>query len=76
MSRSNSLVVSDAYGSTLATRLFFVFWDGRPGEESISSRKNKLIYFDASDEDDSERSISLPPTTLDWVAARIPIRLR
>lgn len=70
------LVVSDAYGSTLATRLFFVFWDGRPGEESISIRKNKLIYFDASDEDDSERSISLPPTTLDWVAARIPIRLR
>ncbi|MCA8239634.1 hypothetical protein [Burkholderia sp. AU32262] len=70
------LVVSNAHGSTLATRLFFVFWDGRPGEESTIIRKNKLIYFDASDEYDSERSISLPPTTLDWIAARIPIWLR
>ncbi|WP_275921382.1 hypothetical protein [Burkholderia sola] len=70
------LVVSDAHGSTLATRLFFVFWDGRPGEDSIIIRKNKLVYFDASDEDDSERSISLPPTTLDWITAKIPIWLR
>ncbi len=70
------LVVSDVHGSTLATRLFFVFWDGRPGEDSTIIRKNKLIYFDASDEDDSERSISLPPTTFDWVVARIPIWLR
>ncbi|AWG29655.1 hypothetical protein B9Z07_12880 [Burkholderia cenocepacia] len=70
------LVVSDVHGSTLATRLFFVFWDGRPGEDSTIVRKNKLIYFDASDEDDNERSISLPPTILDWVAARIPIWLR
>ncbi|WP_185732502.1 hypothetical protein [Burkholderia sp. Bp8963] len=30
-------VVTDAHGSTLATRLFFVFWDGRPGEESLTS---------------------------------------
>ncbi|RQV26341.1 hypothetical protein DF039_06435 [Burkholderia cenocepacia] len=70
------LVVSDAHGSTLATRLFFVFWDGRPGEDSTIIRKNKLVYFDASDEDDSERSISLPPTTFDWVAAKFPIWLR
>ncbi len=70
------LVVSEAHGSTLATRLFFVFWDGRPGEDSTIIRKNKLVYFDASDEDDSERSISLPPTTFDWVAAKFPIWLR
>ncbi|VWB92294.1 hypothetical protein BAR24066_04385 [Burkholderia arboris] len=70
------LVVTDAHGSTLAIRLFSVFWDGRSGEESLTIRKEKLIYFDASDEYDSERSISMPPTTLDWVAARIPIWLR
>ncbi|QRR17607.1 hypothetical protein GJG85_26945 [Burkholderia sp. MS389] len=70
------LVVSEAHGSTLATRLFFVFWDGRPGEDSTIIRKNKLVYFDASDEDDSERSISLPPTTFDWVAAKFPIWIR
>lgn len=70
------LVVSEAHGSTLATRLFLVFWDGRPGEDSTIIRKNKLVYFDASDEDDSERSISLPPTTFDWVAAKFPIWLR
>ncbi|MCA7888878.1 hypothetical protein LGM58_37495 [Burkholderia contaminans] len=70
------LVVTDAHGSTLATRLFFVFWDGRPGEDSIKIRDNKLIYFDASDEYDSKRSISMPPTTIDWIAARIPFWLR
>lgn len=70
------LVITDANGSTLATRLFFVFWDGRPGEDSIKIRDGKLIYFDASDQYDSMRSISLPPTLIDWVAARIPIWLR
>ncbi|MEX3556726.1 MAG: hypothetical protein VB131_09545 [Burkholderia gladioli] len=70
------IVVSDAHGSTLATRLFFVFWDGRPGAEPIEIRDGKLIYFDASYASDSTRSISMPPTTIDWIAARIPIRLR
>ncbi|WP_175839273.1 hypothetical protein [Burkholderia anthina] len=70
------LVVTDAHGSTLASRLFFVFWDGRPEQDSIKIRGDKLIYFDASDENDSERAISMPPTRIDWVAARIPIWLR
>lgn len=55
---------------------YFSFWGWPAGEESIIIRRNELIYFDASDEDGSERSISLPPTTLDWIAARIPIWLR
>ncbi|WP_232440968.1 hypothetical protein [Burkholderia ubonensis] len=70
------IVVADAHGSTLATRLFFVFWGGRPGNEPIEIRDGKLIYFDASDEYDGTRSISMPPTAIDWVAARIPIGLR
>lgn len=70
------LVVIDAHGSTLATRLFSVFWDGRPGQDSIKIRDGKLIYFDASDQYDSMRSISMPPTTIDWIAARMPIWLR
>lgn len=70
------IVVTDAHGSTLATRLFFVFWGGRPGNEPIEIRNGKLIYFDASDEYDGTRSISMPPTVIDWVAARMPIRLR
>ncbi|WP_258170671.1 hypothetical protein [Burkholderia cepacia] len=70
------IVVSDAHGSTLATRLFFVFWGGRPGYEPIEIRDGKLIYFDASDTYDSMRSISMPPSTIDWIAARIPIWLR
>ncbi|UKD18050.1 hypothetical protein L3V59_41995 (plasmid) [Burkholderia aenigmatica] len=67
------IVVADAHGSTLATRLFFVFWGGRPGAEPIEVRDGKLIYFDASDAYDSMRSISMPPTTIDWIKARIPI---
>ncbi|WP_257127920.1 hypothetical protein [Burkholderia sp. MSMB1835] len=70
------IVVADAHGSTLATRLSFVFWGGRPGYEPIEIRDGKLIYFDASDRYDGMRSISMPPTTLDRVAARIPIWLR
>lgn len=70
------IVVADAHGSTLATRLSFVFWGGRPGDEPIEVRNGKLTYFDASDRYDGMRSISLPPTTLDWIAARIPIWLR
>jgi len=70
------LVVTDAHGSVLASRLFFVFWDGRPGEDSIKIHDAKLIYFDAADEYDSKRTISMPPTIIDWVTARIPIRLR
>ncbi len=69
------LIVTDGHGSTLASRLFFVFWDGRPQQDSIKIRGNKLIYFDASDENDGERAISMPPTKIDWVAARIPIWL-
>ncbi|KVV16651.1 hypothetical protein WK78_36590 [Burkholderia cepacia] len=70
------IVVADEHGSTLATRLFFVFWGGRPGNDPIEIHDGKLIYFDASDAYDSTRTISMPPTTIDWVAARIPISLR
>ncbi|WP_244135760.1 hypothetical protein [Burkholderia seminalis] len=70
------IVVANAHGSTLATRLFFVFWGGWPGAEPIEIRDGKLIYFDAADQYDSTRSISLPPTAIDWVTARIPFWLR
>ncbi|MBR8063886.1 hypothetical protein KDX32_12345 [Burkholderia ambifaria] len=70
------IVVADAHGSTLATRLFFVFWGGRPGYEPIEIHDGKLFYFDASDQYDGMRSISMPPTTVDWIAARVPIWLR
>ncbi|MCW3696785.1 hypothetical protein [Burkholderia cenocepacia] len=70
------IVVADARGSALATRLFFVFWGGRPGAEPIEIRDGKLIYFDAADQYDGTRSISLPPTVIDWVTARIPFWLR
>ncbi|MBN3768221.1 hypothetical protein G3N93_01160 [Burkholderia sp. Se-20378] len=70
------IVVADVHGSTLATRLFFVFWGGRPGNDPIEIHDGKLTYFDASDAYDSTRTISMPPTTMDWVAARIPLSLR
>ncbi|GLU30649.1 hypothetical protein WKR88_04250 [Trinickia caryophylli] len=70
------ITVADAHGSTLATRQFFIFWGARPGTEPIEIRDGKLIYFDASDEYDGERHISMPPTTIDWIAARIPVWLR
>lgn len=70
------IIVSDSHGTTLATRLFFVFWGGRPGNDPIEIRDGKLIYFDASDRYDSSRSVSMPPTAIDWITARLPIWLR
>lgn len=70
------IVVADAQGSALATRYFFVFWGGRPGHDPIEIHNGRLFYFDASDTYDGTRSISLPPTTFDWIAARIPAWLR
>ncbi len=70
------IIVSDSHGATLATRLFFVFRGGRPGNDPIEIRDGKLIYFDASDRYDSTRSISMPPTAIDWITARLPIWLR
>lgn len=70
------IVVADAHGSTLATRLFFVFWGGRPGNDPIEIHDGKLIYFDASDQYDSMRSIPMPPTAIDWITARLPGWLR
>ncbi|WP_241020715.1 DUF6402 family protein [Burkholderia sp. Ac-20344] len=48
----------------------------QPLDDTTVSLGWALKFRDASDAYDSTRTISMPPTTIDWVAARIPISLR
>lgn len=66
------LTVRDEHGVLLAKRRYKVFWEGMPGHEPIGVEKNRLTYYDDEDQD-VLRSITMPPTVLDWIKARISI---
>jgi|GEM_PF-1177996 len=65
------LTVLNEQGALLARRRYKVFWDGEPGHEPIGIETDKLTYYDDEDQD-SPRSITMPPTWLDWIRARLP----
>jgi hypothetical protein len=67
---SVQLTITDAQGSLLAKKRYKVFWDGQPGHEPITIGKEKIIYQD--DEKQEDRTITMPPTFLDWIRARLP----
>lgn len=59
-------------GALLAQRSFRVDWDTNfPGE--LEYGPDYLTYYDASQQDDYEHRISMPPTWWDWVRARLPL---
>ena len=66
------LTVLSEQGALLARRRYKVFWDGEPGHEPIGIEKDKLTYYDDEDQD-GPRSITMPPTWLDWIRARLPL---
>lgn len=63
------LTITDERGSILAKRRYKVFWEGQPGHEPIIINKNSITYQD----DDKQRdyTITMPPTLVDWMRARI-----
>ncbi|MBA9897903.1 hypothetical protein D7207_11895 [Burkholderia cepacia] len=65
------ITVSDEHGEILAKRNYKVFWDGVPGHEPLVFEKDRIIYQD--DKEQADHSISIPPTKLDWIRARLPI---
>ncbi len=67
---SVQLTVLNEKGKILAKRHYKVFWDGRPGHEPLVIGRNSITYQD--DEEQTDHVIDVPPTTLDWVKARLP----
>ena len=59
-------------GALLAQRSFRVDWDTNFPRE-LEYTKDHLTYFDASQDNDFEHTVSMPPTWWDWVRARLPL---
>jgi len=59
-------------GDLLAQRKFYVDWDGAEMFE-LSYGDDHLIYIDQNRPNDYKRKVSMPPTWLDWIRARLPL---
>ncbi|WP_175782030.1 hypothetical protein [Burkholderia anthina] len=64
------LTVLNARGEIVARRYYKVFWDGQPGHAPLVIAPDSITYQD--DEKQADYTISMPPTALDWVRARLP----
>jgi hypothetical protein len=63
-------ILSDK-GDLLAQRKFYVDWNGGGGIE-LEYGDDYLIYPDITRPNDYKRKVSMPPTRLDWIRARLP----
>jgi hypothetical protein len=59
-------------GGLLAQRSFYVDWNGG-GPIKVVYRENYLIYTDVTHQKLFEGKVSMPPTWLDWIRARMPL---
>ncbi|HFT8010366.1 TPA: hypothetical protein ACU9T0_006026 [Burkholderia cenocepacia] len=64
------LTISDERGVILAKRHYKVFWEGQPGHEPLTIGQDRITYQD--DEKQADYTIAMPPTTIDWIRARLP----
>jgi hypothetical protein len=62
-------IFSDS-GELLAQRKFYVDWGG---EIPLEYGEDYLIYFDLARHNDVRRKVSMSPTRLDWIRARLPL---
>jgi hypothetical protein len=68
---SVQLQILNERGELLAERRYKVFWGGRPGHEPIVIGQDSITYQD--DERQEGYTIDMPPTTVDWIKARLPL---
>jgi hypothetical protein len=59
-------------GEVLAQRKFYVDWNGA-GPFELSYGDDHLTYFDVAQDSNFEHKVSMPPTRLDWIRARLPL---
>ena len=64
------LEVFNEKGDLLAKRTFFIHWDVY-FDRKIEYHPDHLSYID--DSSDKIKKLSMPPTTIDWIRARIPL---
>lgn len=60
-------------GNLLAQRQFHVDWPMTNVPKKLVYGDDHLIYFDPSRPKDYKRKVSMPPTWLDWIRARLPL---
>ncbi|UZJ60831.1 hypothetical protein OKW98_03560 [Pseudomonas sp. KU26590] len=65
------LTIIDDKGDELAKRSYKVSWDTQPGHEPLTTEKDSITYQD--DEDQRSYIISMPPTLIDRIQARVPL---
>lgn len=64
------LTIFDDQGELLVRRYYKVFWSGQPGHEPLKVSEDSIIYRD--DKEQKDHTITMPPTRLEWVRARLP----
>lgn len=64
------LTIANDQGDIVAKRRYKVFWDGVPGHEPLTIGKDSITYQD--DEEQADHTITMPPTFLDRVRAKLP----
>jgi hypothetical protein len=65
------LTVSSEQGELLAKRHFMVHWMAN-FHEPLEYQEDQLIYYDFSTHNNFKKSVTIPPTTIDWLRARLP----
>lgn len=65
------LQVFNEKGDLLAVRHFVVHWDTN-FDRSLEYHPNNITYFDPTDKH-FEKTLTMPPTVLDWIRARLPL---
>jgi hypothetical protein len=71
---STRLQVFNEQGELVAVRYYKVFWGGVPGHEPIKVHQDSITYHD--DDYDAyfkHGHITMPPTFIDWIRARVPL---
>ncbi|MEA9981341.1 hypothetical protein QN374_05765, partial [Herbaspirillum sp. RTI4] len=67
------LTVLSEHGEVLARRNYRILWDGQPGHQPIEISHDSIRYQDDADTYGGPITLTMPPSKLDWIAARFPI---
>ncbi len=65
------LTILNDQGEILAKRYYKIFWDGVPGHAPLTVGKDSITYQD--DDKQQDHSITMPPTRIEWIRARIAL---
>jgi hypothetical protein len=66
------LEVLNEQGELMIKRYYSVFWDGQSGHEPIAVHQDSISYVDDA-YDGNPQTITIPPTYLDWLRARVAL---